>query len=664
LVHGREARLPELLKTNYSESAVGHWYQRFKIAKELAVKNHLLSTSKYAKFNDMKATPHLFDAGQKVLLKVNYFIGKNKKFAERFEGPYTIVKKLSNGLVEIDVNNRIVRINVDRIKIFHDNSDLKEEPKEKEKTKRKPVEDLINESLPSPPLTEMPTNESEIENEATLDQEENQNENLDLQPTPTVIKRKYQKRNFTSVPLEDRRITRAMTRAQENANLHPQQQQQLVQLVELIVSHGMTKIDREPRVNELGIPINQIKSKKAQCRQRFLKKLPPRTRNLILTGDPYLRFDPCIYEAVFLQPQLARHPVIEEHFGHILPIDDEAVIPPLVDQEAQTEFSSSSSSTSSSSSASPAPSVRHSSGSATDDVWEDATEELNPPEVFHTPSRPRIPAESPHAGTDTAAQAILGEYFRQRKRAAHTAARAKLREQLLTKRHLSTVIEPQQPDQPEPQGGSSSSFSDDLDREAFLFGPSTSSAEGPAVTADTGAIPKNPQRNLGKEAQRQWKQTKKQVEAGIRTFQFTQPDDQKRQGEQTPPGETWSAPESRRSSCSSASSPTPCCEDWPHHYQHRSSEETMDRSGGGAAAAAESPAHPRRVASSPVPLAAPDPKQVLRMLEDHQSARATVKRERTAAMDRQLRGIRRLVKAEMDKQAKTPKSKSKRKESK
>ena len=51
--------------------------------------------------------------------------------------------------------------------------------------------------------------------------------------------------------------------------------------------------------------------------------LPPRERNIILTGDPDQRFDPFSYIWCYSNPEIVvQNPLLQQHFQHILQFDD------------------------------------------------------------------------------------------------------------------------------------------------------------------------------------------------------------------------------------------------------------------------------------------------------------------------------------------------------
>ena len=54
-------------------------------------------------------------------------------------------------------------------------------------------------------------------------------------------------------------------------------------------------------------------------RREFLKRLSVRDRNLLLTGDPYFRFDPVVYQCCFFLPRRALPPILQNNMAHIIP---------------------------------------------------------------------------------------------------------------------------------------------------------------------------------------------------------------------------------------------------------------------------------------------------------------------------------------------------------
>ena len=68
-------------------------------------------------------------------------------------------------------------------------------------------------------------------------------------------------------------------------------------------------------------------------RNFFLQSLSFQERNLVLTGDPYLEFDPCAYILVYSCPtELKHYPALQEHFQHLL---DNPQPPPAIQPAIQ-----------------------------------------------------------------------------------------------------------------------------------------------------------------------------------------------------------------------------------------------------------------------------------------------------------------------------------------
>ena len=63
-------------------------------------------------------------------------------------------------------------------------------------------------------------------------------------------------------------------------------------------------------------------------RRKFLQSLSFQERNLVLTGDPYLEFDPCSYILVYSCPtELKNYPALQAHFQHLLE-NPQPILPP------------------------------------------------------------------------------------------------------------------------------------------------------------------------------------------------------------------------------------------------------------------------------------------------------------------------------------------------
>jgi hypothetical protein len=70
----------------------------------------------------------------------------------------------------------------------------------------------------------------------------------------------------------------------------------------------------------LPLPIKGVEQPKwVHNRRKFLESLNFQERNLVLTGDPFLEYDPCTYVLVYSYPQqVANYPAIQQALPHIL----------------------------------------------------------------------------------------------------------------------------------------------------------------------------------------------------------------------------------------------------------------------------------------------------------------------------------------------------------
>ena len=80
-------------------------YQRMQLShdtyRELAHKNDEKSILENVKQHNKKANPRSFQVGDLVLLEQKIFLGKNRKLAEIYMGPYIVIKVNSNNTVVV-----------------------------------------------------------------------------------------------------------------------------------------------------------------------------------------------------------------------------------------------------------------------------------------------------------------------------------------------------------------------------------------------------------------------------------------------------------------------------------------------------------------------------------------------------------------------------------
>ncbi len=122
LTYGIEPRLPALptpdVRRYYGQSDVAEWFATLQHCRQLATHHNInASDEMQAQFNK-KASPYNYVPDQLVYLDVQNFLGRNRKLAPKWMGPYPISKVFDAGVVQLKLNNRQLRVNVSRIKPY------------------------------------------------------------------------------------------------------------------------------------------------------------------------------------------------------------------------------------------------------------------------------------------------------------------------------------------------------------------------------------------------------------------------------------------------------------------------------------------------------------------------------------------------------------------
>ena len=314
LTYGRDPRLPGLggahEPVDYGEDPVSEWLKRLNDARRLAEQNSWTSNEKYKDYHDEKHKDHKYVVGQQVLVDVRNFLGKNRKLAPNWEGPYEIVRLWDNGVVDVRTPKRDWRINIQRIKPFFNSlhvSDDKAIPNEHDRVESEAEEDpwadgipvMIQPETPGPPPT------------ATQPQRSRGRPRKIAAPAETP----NNNHATSELNLPDR-LTRAKARALERAGMPVPLATGLInsinsQVIDRLLKRGVT-------LAQINVPM-QTKEQWIKRRQQFLNRLNPQARNLLLTGDPLFAFDPVIYEYVITTPPAALPPLIGQQLGYLSP---------------------------------------------------------------------------------------------------------------------------------------------------------------------------------------------------------------------------------------------------------------------------------------------------------------------------------------------------------
>ena len=375
LTYGAEPRYPSFpnpdVQRYYGESDAAAWYNVLQHSRQLAARHNMAATDKAEQHYNITAQQHQFTQGQMVWLNETNYLGRNRKLSPNWTGPHLILRTLDNGVVELFIKNRRVRVNVGRIK---------------------PVTPALPQHTPPPPAASQPVQQSApppppppaqpqpqpfqypmrddplppaalwaqlhpappVEPPAPPPPPPAQPPQLPPPPDagqPVPAKRaRGRPRKDAAAPVPPPPApapaaqadapgatasaptgvqTRAQRRALERQNLPASDAIQLIRRVNAKarralqfhptpiygVAHGPTFVS-----DEYGLPKqfpNQPQPASIHRRRKFLKSLTPTQRNLLLTGDPVFAFDPIAYEAVLFRNVV--EPELLQEFDYLLP---------------------------------------------------------------------------------------------------------------------------------------------------------------------------------------------------------------------------------------------------------------------------------------------------------------------------------------------------------
>jgi hypothetical protein len=89
-----------------------------------------------------------------------------------------------------------------------------------------------------------------------------------------------------------------------------------------LVENDWCNIGPKYKLDKFGLPTPQPGVPQptwVHNRRKFLEALSFQERNILLTGDPFLEFDPCTYVLVYSYPnQVQNYPAIQQAFPHIV----------------------------------------------------------------------------------------------------------------------------------------------------------------------------------------------------------------------------------------------------------------------------------------------------------------------------------------------------------
>jgi len=367
LLFGYNPLLPGLIPPSLEESENNNRLQALQQARDAAHMHSTKLSQQYKLAHDKKAKPNELVPGQQVLLDVRLFTNCNKKLAEKWEGPYFIYKVHPKGVIDILRNNKVHRVNVDRIKPFlapppgfqpiMPSSD----PSDSEDGYSFPL--LSDTQNPRPYATFVPPPPEFEPMEPTQSQPQPPPQRRG--PGRPTKEEAMRKRQLAAQQPYSGPVTRSRSRSQSSSAPQGNQLSENSIMVsedfkaalvnekvrdELVGFAYKELLDKRPEVrgyrsapvkpitiyygdnqsrDEFGIPVTpETLDHPAYLRRRkYFESLDQKTRNLILTGDPEICFDPVFYEYIFTVPRPQVPPALS-HLGEAMDIDPPSPPPP------------------------------------------------------------------------------------------------------------------------------------------------------------------------------------------------------------------------------------------------------------------------------------------------------------------------------------------------
>ena len=362
---------PDIQK-QYGEDQGTEMYQRLKachqMAKEVASENNDQSIEKSIPYYNSKVKPLTFEVNEWVLLKVQNFLGKNRKLAETYKGPYQITKVNENGTVRMRTkcakHDQLVNQNLlVKYKKPIPEEKLPEQEKNSENEqpevspKRKYSKRIFEGREDGGPKTRSRTarevNENKCKNSYEVNKsevDENQDEikflinTLELVNPISSFKNLFGEHKLICSKLNSETIKSRLQLANSSNNIIQQLDLEQRSTLEKSLISEATKWKNCFKWNQkeahqsgpafhsdkFGLP-EQLPGIEEPCwvhnRRLFLKALPESERNIILTGDPEKKFDPYVYIWIYSFPTIAaQNPIVQEHFQHILQFNPQPAV--------------------------------------------------------------------------------------------------------------------------------------------------------------------------------------------------------------------------------------------------------------------------------------------------------------------------------------------------
>ena len=349
ITYGQEARTINFnQRKQYGEDSGTELFQRMQISHEsmrqLAREQTNSAINRNVKDHDKTAHPRTFKVGDTVLIEVKDYLNKNKKLAECFKGPFLVTRVSPNNTVTIRARTgkREYNYNTDMLKLYFSATtesnpgSSKTGPVESKSTnpaKSKPKAAAGRED--GGPVTRRKTAAKQpFSNAEALPGQSK----IEVQNITEFVKSQIPTASTEAEisALSSRQNTAEQTRSQ---HLHLNQQQwdslkasvktETTKWKNSLIENEWCNYGPKFKLDKFGLPLQQPgiqQPRWVQTRRKFLDSLNFQERNLVLTGDPFVEFDPFTYVLIYSFPKQAQnYPAIVQALPHIVP-------PPIVVQ--------------------------------------------------------------------------------------------------------------------------------------------------------------------------------------------------------------------------------------------------------------------------------------------------------------------------------------------
>ena len=321
---GQDARTINFnARRQYGEDLSTELFQRMEYShealRELARQCTGEAIDRNVRDHDKTAHPRTFKVGDMVLIAVKDFLGKNKKLANIFKGPFLITRVSPHNTVTLrhPTGKREYNYNTDMLKLFYSEKPAQTtssqvpvpEKRAKKKFEGRPDGGPTTRSKTASVRIEVQTIEEYVSKQEAIHKASTQREKSQLRQRKEIATEHWQ----DLLKLNQKQWDNLKTSVHDETVLWQSN----------LLTNEWCNIGPKYKLDKLGLPRQQDGVPQPlwiQDRRKFLESLNFQERNLILTGDPFVEFDPFTYVLMYAFPeQVTQYPAIAHAFPHIVP---------------------------------------------------------------------------------------------------------------------------------------------------------------------------------------------------------------------------------------------------------------------------------------------------------------------------------------------------------